>query len=164
MTYSVSTRLFQVTIYNSALPTNTIQWLVSKPLQIRSRDFHYAINYSNPFYVSRVIENTATPIYPTTNTSTSVKDTTDPTPLLHWSSISGVTFNYTYSLTLTRIISGVRIDVGTYTQIGSGDNAFQFPGDNNGETLDSGDYVWTISVIDDFGNYSRSKEAAFVVK
>ncbi len=164
MTYSISTRLFQATVYSSALPTNTIQWLVSKPLQIRSRDLHYAINYSNPFYVSRIIENTADPISPTTNPSTSVKDTTGSTPVLHWSSISGVSFNYTYSVTLSQIISGVRNDIGTYSRIGSVNNAFQFPGDNSGETLVSGNYVWTVSVIDDFGNYSRSKEAAFVVQ
>ncbi len=163
MTYSVSTRLFQVTIYSSALPTDTLQWLVSRPLQIRSRDFHFAINYGNPFYISRIIENTATPLYPTMNTSTLVKDTTGSTPRLHWS-LPDVAFNYTYLLRISRVVSGVNYEIATYSQIGSVDNAFQFPGDNSGETLDPGDYLWTISVIDDFGNYSRSKEAAFVVK
>ncbi|MGD0036059.1 MAG: carboxypeptidase-like regulatory domain-containing protein [Bacteroidota bacterium] len=163
MTYSVSTRLFQVTLYKYDLPTNTIQWLVNRPLQIKSRDIHYAINYSNPFYVSRVIENTAIPTYPTINTVTSVKDTTGPTPLLQWSP-PDVTFNYTYSLTISRIVSGVSNDVWSYSQLGSINDKFQFPGDNSGETLDSGEYMWTISVVDDFGNYSRSKEASFVVK
>jgi hypothetical protein len=163
MAYSVSTRLFQVTIYKYDLPTNTIQWLVNKPLQILSRDLHHAVNYSSPFYVSRVIENTATPTYPTTNTATSAKDTTGPTPLLQWSP-PDVTFNYTYSLTISRIISGVHTDVWSYTSLGSINDKFQFPGDNSGQTLDTGEYVWTISVVDDFGNYSRSKEASFVVK
>jgi hypothetical protein len=163
MTYSVSTRLFQITIYKYDLPTNTIQWLVNKPLQIRSRDINYATNYSNPFYVSRVIENTATPTYPTLNTATSAKDTTGPTPLLKWSS-PDVTFNYTYSLTVSRTISGVRNDVWSCTNVSSVNNEFQFPGDNSGKLLDAGDYVWTISVVDDFGNYSRSKESSFVIK
>jgi hypothetical protein len=136
---------------------------VSRPLQIRSRDFHFAINYGNPFYISRIIENTATPLYPTMNTSTLVKDTTGSTPRLHWS-LPDVAFNYTYLLRISRVVSGVNYEIATYSQIGSVDNAFQFPGDNSGETLDPGDYLWTISVIDDFGNYSRSKEAAFVVK
>ena len=163
MAYSVSTKLFQVTVYKYDLPTNTIQWLVNKPLQILSRDIHHAINYSNPFYVSRVIENTATPTYPTTNTTTSVKDTTGPTPLLEWSP-PDVTFNYTYTLTISRVTSGVQTDVWSNTQVGSINNEFQFPGDNSGETLDPGEYVWTITVVDDFGNYARSKEASFVVK
>jgi hypothetical protein len=163
MTYSVSTRLFQITIYKYDLPTNTIQWLVNKPLQIRSRDIHNAINYSNPFYISRVIEDEAIPTYPTTNTTTSARDTTGPTPLLQWSP-PDVTFNYAYSLTISRTISGVRSDVWSYAQLASINEEIQFPGDNSGKTLDSGEYVWTISVVDDFGNYSRSKEASFVVK
>jgi hypothetical protein len=163
MTYSVSTHLFQVTIYKYDLPTNTIQWLVNKPLQIRSRDFHTAVNYSVPFYISRVIEDAATPTYPAMNTTTAVKDTTGPTPLLKWSP-PDVTFNYTYSLTISRTTSGVRNDVWSYSQLSSINNEFQFLGDNSGKTLDSGEYVWTISIVDDFGNYSRSKEASFVVK
>jgi hypothetical protein len=97
------------------------------------------------------------------NTATSAKDTTGPTPLLKWSS-PDVTFNYTYSLTISRTISGVRNDVWSYTNVSSINNEFQFPGDNSGKLLDSGDYVWTILVVDDFGNYSRSKEASFVIK
>lgn len=163
MTYDISARLFQGTIYNDALPTKKIQWLVGKPLQIKSRDSHKAINYSTPFYVSRIIENIANPLYPTTNPSTSIKDTTGPTPLLHWSSPGVTGYNYTYSITISQIISGVHNDIGTYSNIASINNAFQFPGDNSGAILDPGDYVWTITVIDDLGNYSRSKEASFYV-
>jgi hypothetical protein len=163
MSYDIKDRLFHVTIYKYDLPSNTIQWLVNKPLQIRSRDFHSALNYSVPFFISRVIEDAATPSYPAMNTTTAVKDTTGPTPLLKWSP-PDVTFNYTYSLTISRTTSGVRNDVWSYSQLPSINNEFQFPGDNSSKTLDSGEYVWTISVVDDFGNYSRSKEASFVVK
>ena len=163
MAYSVSTKLFQITLYKYDLPTNTIQWLVNKPLQIRSRDLHHAVNNSTPFYASRVIENTATPLYPTINTATSAKDTTGPTPDLQWSP-PDVTFNYTYTLSISRTISGVRSEVWSATQVASINNEFQFPGDNSGATLAAGEYVWTISVVDDFGNYSRSKEASFVVR
>ena len=110
-----------------------------------------------------MIEDEATPTYPTTNTTTSARDTTGPIPLLQWSP-PDVTFNYTYSLTISRTISGIRSDVWSYTQLASINEEFQFPGDTSSKTLDSGEYVWTISVVDDFGNYSRSKEASFVVK
>jgi hypothetical protein len=40
----------------------------------------------------------------------------------------------------------------------------QFPGDGSGLSLASGNYVWRVSVTDNFGNSSRSKEAAFVVR
>jgi hypothetical protein len=35
---------------------------------------------------------------------------------------------------------------------------------NSSDTLSAGEYVWTISVVDDFGNYSSSKEASFIVR
>jgi hypothetical protein len=163
MTYSVSTRLFQTVIYNHDLPTNTTQWLVNRPLRIRSKDIHQAVNLSTPFYVSRIIENIAIPEYPKVNSTTSIPDTTGPTPLLHWLP-PDVNFNYTDSLTISQVIAGVPSVVWSYGQINSDSTEFQFPGNNSGKRLDQGNYVWTISVVDDFGNYSCSKEAAFVVK
>ena len=163
MTYSVSSRLFETTLYKYDLPTNTTQWLVNKPLRIRSKDIHNAINLSAPFYVSRIIENTATPTYPTFNTATSQKDTTGSTPLLQWSP-PDVTFNYTYTLTLSLVVSDIRTVERTYTKLNSSSMQLQVLADSSGLPLSAGDYVWTISVVDDFGNYSRSKEAPFVVQ
>ena len=58
----------------------------------------------------------------------------------------------------------MRNDVWSYTNVRSIYNEIQFHGENCGKLLDSGGYVWTILVVDDFGNYSRSKEASFVIK
>jgi len=163
MDYSVTTKQFQITIYKYDLPTNTIQWLVNKPLRIRSKDRSNAVNLSTPFYVSRIIENTATPTYPTINTTTSQKDTTGSTPLFQWLP-PDVTFNYTYTLTLSSVVSGIQNVVWTSAPLQSSSLNFQFITDNNGDTLSAGEYEWTISVVDEFGNYSRSKEAPFVVQ
>lgn len=163
MDYSVTTKQFQITIYKYDLLTNTIQWLVNRPLRIRSKDRSNAVNLSTPFYVSRIIENSATPTYPTINTATSQKDTTGSTPLFQWLP-PDVTFNYTYTLTLSRVESDIRTVVWTSTPVNSSRLQLQFPADSSGLTLSAGDYVWTISVVDDFGNYSRSKEAPFVVQ
>jgi hypothetical protein len=163
LTYDIPSRLFKGTIDNDSLPTKKIQWLVGKPLQIKSRDSHKAINYSSPFYVSRIIENTADPKDPATNPTTSVKDTTNSTPRLHWI-LPEVTYNYTYLLAIWRVVSGIRYPFRTYSNIDYKDNALDLSDVKNGAALDPGDYIWTVSVIDDFGNYSRSKEAAFVVK
>jgi hypothetical protein len=163
MDYSVSTKQFQSTIYKYDLPTNTIQWLVNRPLRIRSKDRSNAVNLSTAFYVSRIIENLATPMYPTISTTTLQMDTTGSTPLLQWLPPT-VTFNYTYALTLSRVVSNIRTLLWTYTKLNSSSMQLQFPADTSGLTLSAGDYVWTISVVDDFGNYSRSKEAPFVVQ
>ena len=163
MDYSVTAKQFQSTIYKYDLPTNTIQWLVNKPLRIRSKDYSNAVNLSSPFYVSRIIENTAVPVYPTINTATQQKDTTGSLPLFRWSP-PDVTFNFSYSLVLSRVVSDIRSVVWTYTNLNSSNVQLQYPSDDTGSPLAPGEYVWTISVVDDFGNYSRSKEAPFTVQ
>jgi hypothetical protein len=163
MEYSVTTKQFQTTLYKYDIPTNTIQWLVNKPLKIRSKDRRNAVNLSTSFYVSRIIENTAVPAYPTTNPLTQLQDTTGSTPVFQWNP-PDVTFNYTYTLLLSRVESDIRTVVWTYSQVYSSTVQQQYPGNNSTDTLASGNYVWTISVVDDFGNYSRSKEASFIVR
>jgi hypothetical protein len=159
MGYSLSTKMWQTTIYKYALPTNTIQWLVGKPLTIVSTDRSNARGTGTPFYVTRIIEDEATPIYP----SSLNNDTTGSTPLLEWSP-PNVTFIYTYTLSISLVSSGTESVVWTYAGLSFGSESLQFPHDNSGQTLGLGNYVWTISVVDEFGNYSRSKESSFVVK
>jgi hypothetical protein len=75
-----------------------------------------------------------------------------------------VTFNYTNTLAIARVDAGTETVVWTYTGLNFFYEQIQFPGDASGQTLPPGNYVWTISVVDEFGNYCRSKEASFVVK
>ena len=160
MPYSTTTRLYQTTLYKYDLPTNTIDWLVGKALNIRGRDLHGAIGTGNPFFVTRVIENTATPSYPTSLNN----DTTGHTPLFKWLAPPGVTFSYTYTLECLVVSAGTETLVWMLSNVSSTILQLQFPGDGSGLTLASGNYVWRITVVDGFGNSSRSKEAAFVVR
>jgi CarboxypepD_reg-like domain len=158
MGYSLSAKMWQTTIYKYALPTNTIQWLVGKPLTIVSTDQSNARGTGTPFYVTRIIEDEATPIYP----SSLNNDTTGSTPLLKWSP-PNVTFFYTYTLSISLVSSGTESVVWMETGIDFSKEEEQFPGDIPTQPLQAGNYVWTISVVDQFGNYSRSKESSFVV-
>jgi Carboxypeptidase regulatory-like domain len=158
MPYSPTTQTFQTTIYKYSLPTNTIQWLVGKPLTIVSTDRSNARGTGTPFYVTRIIEDEATPIYP----SSLNNDTTGSTPLLKWTP-PNVTFIYTYTLVISLVNSGTESILWTHPGVSFGTEEFQFIGDDNGQPLSAGNYVWTISVVDQFGNYSRSKESSFVV-
>ena len=159
MPYSTTTRQYQTTLYKYDFPTNTIDWLVGKTLTIRGRDFGGAIGTGNPFSVTRVIENTATPTYPTSQNN----DTTGPTPVFKWLP-PGVTFNYFYTLECLVVNAGTETLVWTLPNVNSTVLQQQLPGDGSGFTLSSGNYVWRITVTDTFGNSSRSKEAAFVVR
>jgi hypothetical protein len=159
MDYSPSAKLFQTTIYKYDIPTNTIQWLVGKPLTIHSKDRSNARGISSPFTITRIIENGATPTSPAPLNN----DTTSSTPLLMWTP-PAVTFRYTCTLSIAHVDAGTESVVWTYNGLDFSNEQIQYPGDSNGQPLQPGNYVWTISVVDEFGNYCRSKEAAFVVK
>jgi len=159
MAFSVSSQEFQTTLTKYDLPTNAIDWLVGKSLRIRGKDRHGAVGWGDPYSVTRVIENTAVPMYPTSLNN----DTTGPTPLFKWSP-PGVTFSYTYTLECLQVNAGTEQLFWTLANIASTKLQQQFPGNGSGLTLVPGNYVWRISVIDNFGNSSRSKEAAFVVQ
>ncbi len=157
LTYSVATKNFHATIFKYDIPTNTIQYLVGKPLSIISRDTKLAVNISAPFYVTRVIENEATPISP----SPFVQDTVAADSITFKWTPPAVTYNYSYNLSLSRVDAGTQTVVWTHLGLNS---FFEEQAYDGASKLPPGNYVWTVSVVDDFGNYGRSKESAFVIK
>jgi hypothetical protein len=159
MDYLPSTKLFQVRIFKYDLPTNTIQWLVGKPLHIVSKDRGKAVNTSEIFMVTRVIEYGATPLYP----SSANHDTTNGTPTLRWSP-PAVTFNYTYTLTIARDDAGTQTVVWNQPDVSSFYEEYAYPTDGSVPPLSPGNYVWAVTVVDEFGNSCRSKESFFVVR
>ncbi len=157
LTYSVASKTFLATIYKYDIPSNTIQWLVGKPLSIISKDIHNAINASDAFYITRVIENEATPISPS---PFSIPSVSSDSILFRWSP-PNVTYNYTYTITVSRVESGTQSMVWNYIGL----NSFFEEQAYSGPKLESGkNYVWAITIVDDFGNYGRSKESAFTIK
>jgi hypothetical protein len=159
MTYDPSLKLFQARVFKYDLPTNTIEWLVGKPLHVVSKDLSGALNNSEAFFVTRVIEYEATPVYP----SSLNNDTTSGTPLLRWLA-PGVTFNFSYTLSISRVDAGTQTVVWVRTDVSSLYDHYQYPTDGSVPPLEPGDYVWTVTIVDEFGNYCRSKESSFVVR
>ncbi len=152
LSYSVGTKLFSATIEKRFFPTNTIDWLVGKKLHIVSRDKYGAVNISEAFFVSRVIENSAVPID---------ADTTSSTPLFRWKPPT-VTFNYSSTVTVHH--AGTELVAWTKSGIISFFEEVQYPTDGTVPPLSQGNYFWTVTMVDDFGNYSRSRESYFLVK
>ena len=159
MEYNPSTRLFEVRVFKYDIPTNTIQWLVGKPLYIVSKDRSAAMNVSDPFVVTRVIEYGATPVSPAPGNA----DTTNGTPVLTWAPPS-VTFSYTYALTITRNDAGTPTVVWEIANVSSVSEEYAYPTDGSAAPLPAGNYSWAVTVVDEFGNSCRSKESAFVVQ
>ena len=159
MGYNPSTRLFEVRVFKYDIPTNTIQWLVGRPLHIVSKDRSAAVNTSDPFMVTRVIEYGATPQSPAPGNN----DTTGGTPVLKWAPPS-VTFAYTYTLNISRIDAGTPTVVWEVAGVSSVNEEYSYPTDGSVTPLAPGNYTWAVTVVDEFGNYCRSKESAFVVQ
>ncbi len=145
---------YQVVIDDSQLPNQDLQWLVGKELTVIARDHEDAVGSSSPFFVSRIIEPEAMP------TSPVGLQITTPSPVLEWNPPS-VTYNYTYELQVVHIDTSTGIQTLVWSESGiiSPGGTFSYPG-----TLSSGTYYWTVAIIDDYGNSSRSKEASFKVQ
>jgi len=152
MEYSPTAKNFSVTVEKDSFPTNSIEWLIGKPLSIVSMDAGGAVNVGEPFTVTRIIENAATPI---------TQDTTTGTPLFKWKP-PAVSFNYTSIITVYR--RGTETTVWKYSGLISFFEELQYPTDGSVAPLPAGNYFWTISIVDDFGNTSRSQESYFTVK
>jgi hypothetical protein len=151
MTYQPESQTYQVTVNASALPQGSLEWLIGKPLTIIARDKLGASATGDAFSVTRIIQDAPLPTSPT------ALDTAAASPALNWLQPS-LPFSYTYKLEL------FRLDQGLPTQIWSVSNlppllvTYQYP-----DRLTAGLYFWTISVVDEYGNLSRSKEASFIV-
>ena len=157
MAYDPSSKQFLARVFKYDIPTNTIEWLVGRPLHILSKDLSGALDTSTAFYVSRVIDEEATPQYP----SSLNNDTTGGAPLLKWLAPT-VTFAFTYTLTISRVDAGVETVVWELPNLNSLLVQYQYP--STATPLDPGDYTWSVTIVDEFGNLCRSKESSFVVQ
>ncbi len=150
-------KYFTATLDKGEFPTNTIEYLTGKDLFIISRDDNKAINKSAPFKITRVIGEAAEPVSPINNVTVKADSVS-----FHWSQ-PNVQFNYTYTIIVSKIISGTPTLWKTYSNV----NSFYQDYPIDGSMLsfpDIGVYVWAVAIIDDFGNYSRSKEYSFTVE
>jgi hypothetical protein len=151
MEYSLAAKNFQLVLFAEQLPSNNLEWLIGKPLTITACDRDHAIANSDPFYVTRIIEQEGSPSYP-------AQDTVSGIPEFRWSPPS-VAFTYTYTVTVVRTDAGVQTIVATQKLIDSHQYAWQCT-----QTLEQGTYFWTLAVVDEFGNISQSKQSSFVVR
>ena len=104
MTYSVADKNFQTVIFNSQLPSNSLEWLIGRQFFVRARDQNKSVGVSAPAYAARIIDNEATPVFP------ALQDTASSSPEFQWTPPSSV-FPYSYTIAV------VRLDAGTQTVI-----------------------------------------------
>lgn len=142
---------FRKNIVESSIPGRNIQNLLGLPIFLNVQDKAGFATISQPKFIARIIERT--PVY-----ESPFDDSLDVgNPVLTWNPTS-LPFRFTYRADIFRIDQGIVNQVESISNINSGDSSVQVT-----QSLSPGDYFWTISVVDEFGNSSRSKEAAFFI-
>lgn len=151
MDYTGGTGSFGATINASALPGQDLQWLIGKECYILAADRENGTSQEGPFYVTRIIGSEPGPTSPVS------PDTTTAQPTFEWNP-PPVSYEYTYFLQIFKINAGTPSQVGSTITLGENYVSYNYP-----DTLGAGEYFWTIGIMDQYGNSSRSKEASFVV-
>jgi len=140
-------------IEESDLQINNIEGLLGLPFFIEIIDKVGKICLYGPKYFVRVIDNE-----PEINTPSKF-DVVSSLPTLKWNQIQ-LSFLFSYKIEIYAfsgydiIIPAIR----TYSNISPDINEFQIS-----KPLKSGLYLWTVYIVDTFGNWSRSKPATFQV-
>ncbi|RMD86838.1 MAG: carboxypeptidase regulatory-like domain-containing protein [Calditrichaeota bacterium] len=143
--------VFKKQIASTELPKN-IHDLVGRKLFLMAKDRAGFEIRSEPGFLTRVIDPVPKFDSPTGNISIN-----DATPTLAWKPIT-LPFSFTFKVDLFRDDQGIINLVESIENIDPATNTFTI-----NQALPEGFYFWTISVVDEFGNWSRSKEASFEI-
>ncbi len=104
-----------------------------------------------PFHLIRILENSPVPLEPVSLQEVS------PRPLFRWEPYPA-SFAFTYEVAVFFIQAGIPILIFQDEGLPPTQLQYQYP-----DSLATGTYFWTVGVRDKLGNFSRSKEASFVV-
>ena len=151
MSFSPADRMFHASIKSEELPGGTLQWLVGKPVLIKARDNPGNSSSSQPVFITRIIEETPVAVFPSSLDSATAR------PTLAWSQLY-LPYPFTYEVRVIRVDAGLQTEVWSRSGI---TNSVSTMGVD--QSLATGSYYWTVAVVDEYGNRSRSKEASFIV-
>ena len=127
--------------------------LVGVPLQIFAEDGNGKKSAPFAMQLARVITEEPLPTFPQNGASINPNNI-----IMRWD-LPALNFDHKQSLEVTRLDAGFPVSIFTASKIEAGETFLPYPG-----RLASGNYYWTVKIIDSFGNSSRSKEAPFVVQ
>lgn len=143
---------FAIDIENFELPEANLQHLIENGSYVHLKDKANGRVTAGPFYLRRIIEEAPIGLSP------SDLDTVSSSPNLSWQPI-GFPFSFSFLIQVFRIDAGLTILIHTSAAIPSDEFDYNYP-----DSLSSGTYFWTVGVRDNLKNFSRSKEASFIVR
>lgn len=144
---------FAVSLSAEELPGESVFALQGDEFVVAASDEAGFVSRSDPQHILRVIDYTPVAIEPQGQAVVAT-----PTPSLTWQD-AALPYSYTYRIDVFRDQANVQTVAASVAEI---------PPDSLSHTLEmplsSGTYFWTVSVVDEFGNRSRSKEAGFIIE
>ncbi len=148
-----TTGLYGRTLPESSLPTPTLHTLLGTPMTLLVRDQLNTVVASPPFQLVRVIDETPEAVEEAFQT--------DPqdcvvAPLVKWKDVF-LPYPFSYRVDVVRLDAGIESLVERVENI---------PSDSTNVTVSTvppGDYYWTVAVVDNFKNRSRSKQVGFCI-
>jgi len=136
-------------LQESTLPVG-VESLLGHDHLLFVRDRAGVVTASGARQIARLIAPT-----PVALTPTSLALLADAAPLFTWEPLLLV-FPYTYRLDIVRVDENIQTVVEIIENLPPAAKSFKAP-----NALAAGEYFWTISVVDEFGNRSHSREAGF---
>ena len=143
---------FEKRIRADSLPTGSLQPLLGETLRLRVRDRDGSVVTSDAGQLVRVLDGTPNTISPLTD---GVIGTNRPT--LIWEPFPPL-FPFTYRVEVYRDEISPPVLVRQFDNIPMDVTSLQVD-----VSLPTAEYFWTVTVVDAFGNQSRSKQAGFAV-
>ncbi len=126
--------------------------LLGHDIRLKAKDRSGTVSFSDTKSLVRVINDT-----PLAGEPDELQNVPDPQPLFTWQPII-LDFPYTYRVDIVQVNDNIQSTVQTIQNISSSDTSVVASA-----PLSTGEYFWTVSVVDEFGNRSRSREAGFRV-
>lgn len=149
---SLETGRFTKRLSVDDLPINSIHSLIGRAFYISIMDDANKITVSNELFLTRIIDLTPVLEGPA-NLETVVGDSID----FLWQK-NRLPFLFTHRIEIFQINFGLLTKVDEFNNIPSNISKW-----NTAHNLPNGDYVWILTIIDEFGNTSSSKEGTFNV-
>lgn len=137
-------RLIQGDSLPAALPA-----LLGQDMFLYARDRSATISQSEKQAIFRVIETSPLAVSPR---DLGLLDNN--APALSWEA-TAINFPFTYTVDVVRVDNNIQNLVRSIPDISSDSTSIQV------DALETGEYFWTVSIVDAFGNSSRSREAGF---
>ncbi|MFZ5516697.1 MAG: carboxypeptidase-like regulatory domain-containing protein [Candidatus Zhuqueibacterota bacterium] len=144
--------LFQNKFYCPDLLIKSIHELIGKPIHILAQDNVGQKQQFGPHQLVRVVDTEPLIVAP------QGKVVLGSLPTFTWSSVS-LPYPFAFTIEIFRIIDqGYDTKVMTIGDIPSGNDHYTIQ-----SPLSNGSYYWTIAIVDEYGNWNRSKPATFDV-